>query len=105
MLTKLKSLFRKTAAYHQYKILRARYASARYGSPSKDMFVIGITGTNGKTTTSFMIHHIFNRLIDKAMLLGTNAIKYGEETHINTTKMTSPDALDIQKTLAQAKAK
>lgn len=52
-----------------------------------------------------MIHHLFNRLIDKAMLIGTNAIKYGEETHINTTKMTSPDALDIQKTLSTAKSK
>lgn len=69
------------------------------------MFVIGITGTNGKTTTSFLIHHIFNSLLGKTFLLGTNEIKYGTENHINTTKMTSPDVLEVYKYLALAKSK
>lgn len=69
------------------------------------MFVIGITGTNGKTTSSFMIHHIFNSLIDKTFLLGTNEIKYGSESEPNTSKMTSPDAMKVQEYLARAKEK
>jgi len=69
------------------------------------MFVIGITWTNGKTTTSFIIHHIFNTLIDKAFLLGTNEIKYGNETETNTSKMTSPDPMQIQEYLSKAKDK
>lgn len=69
------------------------------------MFVIGITGTNGKTTTSFIIHHIFNTLIDKSFLLGTNEIKYGTDSVPNISKMTSPDVMDIQKYLSQAKEK
>lgn len=74
-----------------------------YNNPSKDMFVIGITGTNGKTTSSFIIHHIFNTLIDKTFLLGTNEIKYGTESVPNTSKMTSPDVMDVQKYLSEAK--
>ena len=76
----------------------------KYNNPSNGMFVIGITGTNGKTTSSFMIHHIFNTLIDKAFLLGTNEIKYGAESVPNTSKMTSPDVMDMYEYLSEAKA-
>lgn len=89
--------------YNFYKIYRGKYALSLYNNPSSDMFVIGITGTNGKTTTSFIIHHIFNALIDKSFLLGTNEIKYGTNSIPNVSKMTSPDVIDIQKYLAQAK--
>ncbi len=69
MLSSLKSLARNTVFYNFYKLYKAKLAVQLYNNPSKDMFVIGITGTNGKTKTSFIIHHIFNTLIDKAFLL------------------------------------
>lgn len=97
------SLLRKSIFYNMYKTYKAKLAIKLYNDPSKDMFVIGITGTNGKTTSSFMIHHIFNTLIDKAFLLGTNEIKYGNENETNTSKMTSPDPMKIQEYLSQAK--
>ena len=104
MIQKIKSLLRNTFVYRFYKTMRGKYALLKYDNPSNGMFVIWITGTNGKTTTSFMIHHIFNTLIDKAFLLWTNEIKYGTESVANTSKMTSPDVMDVQKYLAQAKA-
>ena len=103
MIAKIKNLLRHTMIYKFYKIYRGKYAVSMYNNPSKDMFVIGITGTNGKTTSSFIIHHIFNSLIDKAFLLGTNEIKFGRESAPNISKMTSPDVMDIQKYLSQAK--
>lgn len=104
MIQKIKSLLAHTFVYNLYKTYRGKYALLKYDNPSKDMFVIGITGTNGKTTSSFMIHHIFNTLIGKSFLLGTNEIKFGNESTPNTSKMTSPDVMDVQHYLSQAKA-
>lgn len=58
-----------------------------YGNPSKDKLMIGLTGTNGKTTTSFLIKHILEQNGFSCSIIGT--IKYvinGEEmTAVNTT--------------------
>ncbi len=103
MIWKIKSVLVRTSLYKRYKIYRAKYAMMLHGNSSKSMFVVGITGTNGKTTSSFMIHHIFNTLINKTFLLGTNEIKFWDKSIVNTTKMTSPDAMQVQKYLSQAK--
>jgi UDP-N-acetylmuramoyl-L-alanyl-D-glutamate--2,6-diaminopimelate ligase len=105
MISALKAFIRNNIFYNLYKLYKAKLAIAIYNDPSKDMFVIGITGTNGKTTSSFIIHHIFNTLVDKAFLLGTNEIKYGTEAETNTSKMTSPDPMKIQEYLSRAKEK
>jgi UDP-N-acetylmuramoyl-L-alanyl-D-glutamate--2,6-diaminopimelate ligase len=71
-------------------------ADAYYGQPSQKLHLIGITGTNGKTTTSHLIERIFADQNQKTGLIGTMYTKIGEEKIEN--KNTTPDSLTLQKT-------
>ena len=71
-----------------------------YGNPSKKLKVIGITGTKGKTTTSFMIKSILENQGKKVGLIGTIAIYIGDKK-ITDSDRTTPDSIELQKTLAQ----
>ena len=65
-----------------------------YGNPSKKMKVIGVTGTNGKTTTAFMIKDILEASGKKVGLIGTIANYIGnEKLH---TERTTPESLELQ---------
>ncbi len=76
------------------------YASANfYGRPSEKFKLIGITGTKGKTTTTFMIKEILEKAGKKVGLIGTIA------TYINGKKIvdsdrTTPESLELQKIFA-----
>ncbi|GIP36387.1 UDP-N-acetylmuramoyl-L-alanyl-D-glutamate--2,6-diaminopimelate ligase [Paenibacillus sp. J2TS4] len=65
-----------------------------YNYPSHEMKLIGITGTNGKTTTTFIIDKILTDYGKKTGLLGTIGIKIGQE--IVPTQNTTPDAALLQ---------
>lgn len=71
-------------------------ADAFYEQPSQKLHLIGITGTNGKTTTSHLIEKIFADQNRKTGLIGTMYTKIGEEKVEN--KNTTPDSLTLQKT-------
>jgi UDP-N-acetylmuramoyl-L-alanyl-D-glutamate--2,6-diaminopimelate ligase len=71
-------------------------ADAFYGQPSHDLHLIGVTGTNGKTTTSHLIETIFSYQNKKTGLIGTMYTKIGEEKVEN--KNTTPESLVLQKT-------
>ena len=60
-----------------------------YGSPSSSMKVIGVTGTNGKTTVTHMIEAIFRDQKDRTGLIGTMYRRIGEKTY--PTANTTPD--------------
>ena len=71
-----------------------------YKNPSKKFKLIGITGTKGKTTTTFMIKEILEKAGKKVGLIGTIA------TYINGKKVeensrTTPESLELQKTFAK----
>lgn len=76
-------------------------AAAFYGNPSSKMNMIGITATNGKTTTSFMIDSILERNAYKTGLIGTVRIKFGDVSV--PAKLTTPDSLDLQRYLYEMK--
>lgn len=64
-----------------------------YEQPSKRMKVIGITGTNGKTSTSFMVNTILERYGFRTGVIGTVMVKYGK--HIEPSILTTPESLDL----------
>lgn len=80
----------------------ALFAARFFGSPSSGMETVAITGTAGKTTTSFLARAIFDAAGRKTGLLGT--IKYsilGEEFPAPNT---TPESLDLQRLLAQMRS-
>ncbi len=68
------------------------------GNPSNEMIMIGITGTNGKTTISYLANHIMRQSWQRAGLLGTIISDDGKSRV--KTKNTTPGAADLQASLA-----
>jgi UDP-N-acetylmuramoyl-L-alanyl-D-glutamate--2,6-diaminopimelate ligase len=82
----------------------ARYALAYlsnrfYGEPSKKLKLVGITGTNGKTTVSFLVRSIFESAGTSYGLIGT--IRYSGEQFSKRSAMTTPESVDLQQLLIQ----
>lgn len=74
-------------------------ADAFYQHPTHELFLVGITGTNGKTSVSHLVDHIFRTANKKTGLIGTLYSKFGNKT--TETKNTTPDSLTLQKTFRQ----
>lgn len=72
-----------------------------YQYPTKELKVIGVTGTNGKTTTTHLIQQIFNDLDHPSGVIGTIGIK--TKNHTYPSKNTTPEILDLQKGFYQMK--
>jgi murE/murF fusion protein len=68
-------------------------------NPSEKLFLIGITGTNGKTTTAFLIEHILDKTGVQVGVIGTLNYRYAGKTFQNP--MTTPESFDLQKILAE----
>ena len=78
-------------------------SAAFYGNPSKKMQIVGVTGTNGKTTTSYMLAEIFKRAGKKTGVIGTLGIYYDKKEI--APELTTPDPIFLQKILADMAAK
>lgn len=72
-------------------------ASAFYGEPSSKLKLVGITGTNGKTTTVTLLHSLFTAMGYKCGMLSTVHNKIGAE--IQPSSHTTPDAVQLNKLL------
>lgn len=75
-------------------------ASNFYGNPSEKLKLIGVTGTNGKTSVSTLLFDVFKNLGYDSALLSTVEIRIGEK--IIPATHTTPDVITINKILAQA---
>jgi len=76
-----------------------KMASAWYGFPSSKMILVGVTGTNGKTTIVTLLYQLFRQLGHKAGLLST-VCNYVNDLPVEATH-TTPDALALNELLAQ----
>ncbi len=72
-------------------------ASAFYGHPSKRLKMIGVTGTNGKTTTTYIIKNIIEAAGYSCGLIGTNAVEFGD-TKLDAG-LTTPDPIELHSIL------
>ena len=74
-------------------------AAAFFGHPSRQMRVVGITGTNGKTTTSYLVSSIFEAAGIKCGLMGTVLYRTGEREFAATR--TTPEAPELQEMMRE----
>ncbi len=77
----------------------ARLAAVYYGHPSKNLKIAGVTGTNGKTTTTYLLEHILRKNGQKAGLIGTIHYRYPgvEMPAVETT----PGPLKLQRIFSE----
>lgn len=78
----------------------AEVAAAFYGHPSHRLKMVGVTGTNGKTTTAYLVRHVLSTLGEKAALIGTVETELGAGPERST--LTTPGALRLQQMLKTA---
>jgi len=75
----------------------AEMSSNFYNHPSRELKMIGVTGTNGKTTTTYLIKAVLEACGEKVGLIGTNQNMIGEK--ILPTERTTPESFELQRLL------
>lgn len=76
------------------------YTSARfYGNPSRKIELFGITGTNGKTTTTYLLESILQSAGKNPAVIGT--VNYRLRDFVKNATVTTPESVDIQRLLAE----
>ena len=80
------------------RLALSRICCEFFDNPSRELTMIGVTGTNGKTTVTTLIKHMLEQCLHtKVGLIGTNANVIGDE--VLHTEHTTPDAYELQKLL------
>lgn len=75
----------------------APIAACFFGHPADELELVGVTGTNGKTSTSFLVESILRAAGRNVGLIGTIEVRYADERQ--RTLNTTPESLDLQRTL------
>ncbi|CRX39098.1 UDP-N-acetylmuramoyl-L-alanyl-D-glutamate--2,6-diaminopimelate ligase [Estrella lausannensis] len=84
---------------HDVKKVEAELAAAYYELPSDKLYMVGITGTSGKTTVSYLVKHLLEKLDGPAGLMGTIEYQIGEMRYPATH--TTPDVTRVHKLLKE----
>lgn len=79
----------------------ALVASTFYRHPTNDLSLIGVTGTNGKTTVTYLLEKIFKEYEQTTGLIGTIQMKIGDQSY--PIQNTTPNALVLQRSFKQMK--
>ncbi len=77
------------------RIAEAQISSNYFGNPAQKLKLIGVTGTNGKTTVTYLVKHILDSLGFKTGIIGTNQNMIGDK--VLETGRTTPDSFELQK--------
>lgn len=83
---------------HEYLV---KYLKENYWDCIKDLKIIGMTGTNGKTTTCYLLHKILNKLGKKCAYIGT--LGFYIDDKVRDLNNTTPDILDLYEMLIESK--
>ncbi len=81
------------------RVALAKLATNYYGNPSQDLNMIGVTGTNGKTSVTFLIKNLLKKQGHKSAIIGTTGIFIDDEKV--ESSLTTPDSVTINKMLRQ----
>lgn len=76
-------------------------AAAFYGHPGRELTVTGVTGTDGKTSTVFLIHQLLGLLGEKSGFLSTATYQAGGDLQKNPYRQSTPEAPEVQEILRQ----
>lgn len=85
-----------------YHLVQAILSNIWYGFPSRHIKVIGVTGTDGKTTTTHALHHILSSLGKKTSMLSSIYGKVGKIVYNTGFHVTTPDSFMVQKMIWNA---
>lgn len=80
----------------------ALIANLWFGFPSRKIKVIGVTGTDGKTTTTWLIHHLLTTAGKKASFITSIYAQVGEKVYDVGLHVTTPSSFQVQKLISQA---
>lgn len=84
------------------RVAMARMAAAFFDHPASLLLLLGVTGTNGKTTTAFILESILREASEKTGLIGTIETRVGDQ--VRPGVRTTPESLDLQRLFADMRS-